>query len=106
MEPKEGDPLDRVFDALQSPYRRQLLCALLEAPPDTEEPTHASSVLADNELCEIDPEAYHVHIPKLVEMGYVEWDPRQNDICRGPRFAELQPMVEIIRTNQELLLGE
>jgi hypothetical protein len=39
---------------------------------------------------------HHVHLPKLVEAGLVDWDPRNDVIVRGPAFDEIVPLLEAV----------
>ncbi|WP_152040095.1 DUF7344 domain-containing protein [Salinigranum salinum] len=98
--------LDNQFEALSSPHRRRLLLALermeggtihpLFRPPDHRgdagtDPDHEQLVL------------WHVHLPKLERLGYVTWDPETDEVARGPRFAEIRPLLRfLIRDGTEL----
>ena len=36
----------------------------------------------------------HNHLPRLVDHGIVEWDPRSGDVVKGERFEEILPYLE------------
>ena len=36
----------------------------------------------------------HNHLPRLVDHGVVEWDPRSGDVVRGERFDDIVPYLE------------
>lgn len=35
----------------------------------------------------------HAHLPKLADVGYVEFDRDSGTVSRGPRYSELEPLV-------------
>lgn len=43
---------------------------------------------------------HHIHLPKLVESGIIEYDSRGGDIVRGNRFSEIRSTIEQIRANE------
>ena len=108
---------DDVFDALADGQRRQLLVDLLESDlqrvadlSDTSrELTEANDALLDQflsgqvEIPEADTELiqkHRVHIPKLVEYGFIEWNPAECLVARGPRFDELKPVLRRIENQR------
>lgn len=104
---------DDAFDALADQRRRQLLVDLLHYDP---QPVPALSdasreLLAANESllgeflagsCEIDDadktavRMYHVHLPKLVEYDYVEWDRDADAVSKGAEFDAIRHLLEMI----------
>ncbi|WP_339104687.1 hypothetical protein [Haloterrigena salinisoli] len=94
-----GEIRDLLFDALSDGQQRRILFALLEregvdidSPPDGIEERYSAAV-----------ERRHVHLPKLEEYGFIEWDRRTDTVVRGPRFAEIEPMLRVVADNRELL---
>lgn len=89
MSIRERSRLDDLFDVLTHRYRRRLLVALLYDPrtaleiPD--ESTQASEV-----------EFHHVHLPKLEEQGFIEWDRRTRTISPGPAFEGIRPLLGLL----------
>ncbi|ELY68477.1 hypothetical protein C489_07240 [Natrinema versiforme JCM 10478] len=45
----------------------------------------------------------HVHLPKLDEFGFVDWNPEANTVEAGVRFEEIRPALELLRNNRETL---
>lgn len=43
-----------------------------------------------------------VHLPKIADYGFVEWDPDANRASRGPRFDDLRPLLEMIDDPREV----
>lgn len=98
--------IDRKFDALARAERRELLVALLDHNPQTlsESPSQPAKSDTAQPLVERDAdriERQHVHLPKLAEYGYVEWDREEDILTKGPRFDEIRPLVEFVRDNHE-----
>ncbi|TYL40727.1 hypothetical protein CV102_02680 [Natronococcus pandeyae] len=102
---------DDVFDALADGQRRQLLVDLLDSDlqrvsdlSDTSrELIEAHDALLDQvlsgqlEIPGADTELiqkHRVHLPKLAKYGFIEWNPEDCLVARGPRFDELTPVLE------------
>lgn len=41
-------------------------------------------------------ELTHVHLPKLADAGYIEWDRDAHTVVKGPRFDEIRPLMTAI----------
>jgi hypothetical protein len=94
-----GPSLDATFDVLGDRYRRRLLAALSER-----EPRHATDPLdAEGDAAEARVEARHIHLPKLAEAGFVEWDRETNELWRGHRFDEVRPLLELLSAHDDEL---
>lgn len=39
----------------------------------------------------------HNHLPRLADEGIIEYDPRNQDIVRGPRFESTEPLLDTMR---------
>ncbi|ADB60866.1 hypothetical protein Htur_1982 [Haloterrigena turkmenica DSM 5511] len=114
---------DRMFDALADGYRRELLVDLLDhAPRRVSQPAgtsweitesndgllrrHLSSSRAIPDADEALLRAHHIHLPKLDDYGYVEWDRDEHRVTRGPRFDEIRPIVELLDGRRDELPAE
>lgn len=42
-------------------------------------------------------ELFHVHLPKLEEMGLVVWNEEEWVVSRGPRFEDVRPVVTLMQ---------
>ncbi|MGM0718738.1 MAG: DUF7344 domain-containing protein [Halobacteriota archaeon] len=45
----------------------------------------------------------HNHLPKLVDAGYIQWDRDTGEISKGPRFNEIEPLLELIENHADEL---
>ena len=102
MEPDWGEPdLNRVFDALSHQYLCHVLQALEESTPHSK----AGFVPAELDVGTDDFTAFkrrlvHVHLPKLTDKGYSEWDRKTNTVRRGENFDEIAPIVTLMREHE------
>ncbi|WP_449272360.1 DUF7344 domain-containing protein [Halorarum halophilum] len=88
---------DFTFDALANGHRRTLLVELFESRSH-EDTIH---VPTDRDSRADDPDRqrmalYHTHLPKLVDYGFVRWNENTHEICRGSRFEEIRPLLEVV----------
>ena len=105
----DGGRFDRAVEALGHRYRRRLLVALLEHNPqdddDTQDTERALGDVTDGgtdgQL--IESELVHNHLPKLEEMGYIRWDREAGEIAKGPDWAEIEPLLEVLRDHEDEL---
>jgi hypothetical protein len=92
------------MEALSNPYRRQLLLALLEHNPqddsDQDPLRHATDAEESEELR---TELVHNHLPKLEEMGFIEWDRETNEIRKGANWDDIAPLLELIENHRDEL---
>jgi hypothetical protein len=94
---------DDAFSALAHEQRRTLLLALLESNPQDAriESSSGASGLTDAEK-RAQIEMYHTHLPKLEDHGYIEWNRATNEVVRGPRFDDIQPLLEWIADHPDI----
>lgn len=86
--------VDDVLAALSNVQRRKLLDSLLaDSPPDGE-----TSVAVDDDVA-----MHHVHLPKLVDDGLVDWDEETNTVTRGPNFEDAAEILELLDENAGVL---
>lgn len=89
--------VDRVLDALGNRERRHLLIALRDGRVE-----HEGDVMVrgrDQARLQL----RHNHLPKLVDMGYIEWNPKTGAIAAGPRFDEVEPLLALIENHADEL---
>jgi len=102
--PEKEPKLGHALEALSNRYRRELLLALLAENPqddDDRDPLDIIDPPAEPEVLET--ELFHKHLPKLEDMGYIEWDRDTGQISTGPNWADIAPVVELIANHRDEL---
>lgn len=84
--------LNSVYEAFTRPERRRLLAALVNTKQNIELRPNG---MTDSRWIEL----YHVHLPKLEDVGLINWDTEDHVITKGPRFEEIQPLVTSMHDN-------
>lgn len=91
---------NRVFRALSAEPRRQIVLALMEAPPERElllpEAANPSYLLANPD--ELAIQLVHTHLPLLAESEFVEWHRDPLRVERGPAFEEVEIVMDSVQT--------
>lgn len=99
------DGWDRLFGTLSAEPRRQIVIALLEAPPDRElslpEAANPPYALRDPETLYV--ELQHSHLPALADGGYVEWATNPLRVSRGPNFGEAAVIFEALKDHADAI---
>ena len=86
--------LDELLGVLDHEYRRRILLALADSG-DRAPPVRPS--MADGDEPDVlELELRHVHFPKLEAAGLVEWDRERDALSRGPRFDEVEPVLDAL----------
>lgn len=100
----------QAFEALGNSYRRQLLLALFDANPQDDDDLDPLDLLADGEptddLAATRVELKHVHLPKLVDMGFIEWDRQSGELSKGPNWEEIAPLLRLVHEHRDELPDE
>lgn len=92
---------NRIFTALAAEPRRQVVDALM----DVEDGGYVSLPnAADNPCLSDDPTAlrvqlHHQHLPLLEASDFVEWQRDPFRAYRGPRFEEVETVLEVLYAN-------
>jgi predicted transcriptional regulator len=87
---------DDMVDALADIQRRKLLIALLEHNPQDDTPVVVVDPDDEADTVERLVTMQHVHLPKLVEYGFIEWDEETHEVMKGPDFDEIRPLLELL----------
>ena len=79
--------LDNYLRLLADEKNRRLLRSLYES----DDPV---SMASDDP--QVRARLHHINLPKLVDAGLVDWDPRDDVIVRGPAFDGIVPLLEAV----------
>ena len=94
----------RPFEALANPYRRQLLLALLAENPEGNGRFDPLELLQVGESPEDVDSAkialHHHHLPKLADMGMLEWEQASGKIATGPAWDDIAPLLQLLYDNR------
>ena len=105
--PGERDPLNTMFDVLRHGIRRHILVELADHNPRTEAEFEAEAFVADaGNPDSVNIELHHIHLPNLADAGFINWDAQTETITRGPRFSEIEPVLETFDDYQDSLPGD
>lgn len=97
--------LDRLFDALSHPHRRRVLVLISEYNSLDDQFSFGDLVTEDDDPESLKTELYHVHLPKLADAGYIEWDRDDRTIRRGPNSDEIAPVLRLLHEHGDELLN-
>jgi hypothetical protein len=78
---------------------------MLEQNPQDDEDVNPLDTTAKPDADEtvLQSELVHSHLPKLEDMGYIEWDRDTGKIRKGPNWNEIAPLLELIHDHQDEL---
>lgn len=104
---RNWDALSRVLEALSHTYRRQILLALLEERPGDRTGLDPTAVVTgERDPTTVQTQLVHRHLPKLDDMGYVDWDPDAGSVETGPDWEEIVPLLRLLDTHRDELPGD
>lgn len=95
---------DSIADALGHRARRRVLMALLDHNPLDYREAIAGSVSRDRTDAEL--QMVHTHLPKLDDMGYVDWNRESGTVMKGDQWDEIEPTLRLLTDNRERLPGD
>ncbi len=98
-----SDRFDKLLEALADPYRRELLLALTEHNPQDDSDSDPLNIHPDgaDEFSQLN--IFMGHLPKLDELGIIDWDQDEDQITKGPDWAEFEPLLQLIAKNKDEL---
>jgi predicted transcriptional regulator len=100
---EETISFDDMVDALAHVQRRKLLIALLEHNPQDDTPVAIADSESESNAVERLVSMQHVHLPKLAEYGFIEWNEETHEVMKGPKFDEIRPLLELLDTHEDEL---
>ncbi|MFC7202767.1 ArsR family transcriptional regulator [Haloferax namakaokahaiae] len=95
--------LDETFSCLANGYRRQILLAVLLGPTEGIDWMVRDLNGSRKHPQQLRTELYHIHLPKLDTAGYIYWNRETWALERGPRFHEIEPMLQLLLDNTDQL---
>ena len=99
--------LNELFEMLSHGVRRRTLIAIGRKNPRDEDELTSESLAdedaSDEELDVLTKELYHTHLPKLADAGFINWDPDDGVVTRGPRFEDIAPLLNLMSDHQDEL---
>ncbi|MEA5388103.1 transcriptional regulator [Haloarculaceae archaeon H-GB11] len=94
---------DDMVDALADVQRRKLLVALLEHNPQDDAPVVIADSESESDAVERLVAMQHVHLPKLADYGFIEWNKETHEVAKGPKFDEIRPLLELLENHEDEL---
>jgi len=88
--------LDEYLRVLAHEHRRQLLTILLERGDQAEVAIPEAVVRDDTDRDTVRLSFHHIHVPKLDELGLVEWDRDAGVVTKGPNFDDVRSLIEAV----------
>lgn len=96
--------LETALDALADPYRRQLLTALIVDNPQDDDDRDPLDVIESPAKPDVlETELYHVHLPKLEERGFIDWNQETGKVSKGPNWDDIAPLITLIDKHRDEL---
>lgn len=85
--------LDTLMHILSDQQRRIILYTLRR-----EHPSDVSDLLVRGleQPDHTDIELHHIHLPKLDEAGYIQWDRETDEVRPGARYDDIEPLLGLI----------
>ena len=90
------------LDALRHIDRRRLLLALLNAE-EAALPIELDQLEDETVESDVLLSLHHNHLSKLEDLGFVDATPDHHSVTKGPRFEEIEPLLELFETYQDRL---
>lgn len=96
-------PLDDALDALGHVQRRNLLFGLLDRdllanPPVVQPASEGETGTLDRVVG-----MKNAHLTKLAGYGFIDWNRDTFDVTKGPKFAEIVPLLELLADHEDEL---
>lgn len=93
---------DDMLDMLRHIQRRKLLVALMDHNPQDDTPVVVDSN-DDTDSLERLVQMQHIHLPKLAEYEFIEWDRDTHEVSKGRNFEQIRPLLELLDNHQDEL---
>lgn len=97
---------DDLFDALSNRYRRRILVSLVAPPRSGTLAVPEGLHQGETDLDTLQTTLFHTHLPKLDEMGFIDWNRGSHVVTTGPRLEECSPYLVVLYEHREKLPDE
>lgn len=94
-------PINDALDALDRPWRRKLLFALLDIEPSESSGIDAFGPAEDSGPFEFGLEANGSHLSKLADYGFVDWNRDTHRVRKGRNFDDIRPLLELLVNHED-----
>lgn len=94
---------DELVDAVADIQRRRLLLKLMEANPQPASQVGSPDSESEADVDERAISMEHLHLPKLIDLGIIEFASDGQEVVKGPNFDQIRPLLELLdNTSDEL----
>ena len=101
-----GVGLEEMFDALGAVQRRRVLVELLESPEDPLRGITDPETETETRFVEDTVRMAHIHLPKLDDYEFIDWDEDADVVRTGEQFDEIEPLLDLLHRDQERVPGD
>ena len=101
-----GVGLEEMFDALGAVQRRRVLVELLESPEDPLRGITDPETETEARFVKDTVRMAHVHLPKLDDYEFIDWNEDADVVRTGEQFDEIEPLLGLLHGNQERIPGD
>ncbi len=100
--------LDDQLSVLSNRHRRRLLVTLAQWTPQPDHLAPSRALAADggdeeqtDQTDQTDQTIamQHVHLSKLADHGFIDWDQDAQRVTKGPQFDEIEPLLTVLIEN-------
>ncbi|MFD1644529.1 helix-turn-helix domain-containing protein [Haloarchaeobius litoreus] len=95
--------LDRALESLAAEDRRRLLDELVERDGRSAVQLPDDLATAGEDEAAMHLRMRHIHLPKLAEAGFVDWDRERHTVRPGPCFDDVEPLLRLLRDHADEL---
>lgn len=85
--------IDSVMDALKNRTRRRILMALVGDSTETSIDSLVRQITREKPRTRL----HHNELPRLANAEYIEWDNDADTVSKGPKFPEVEPLVQLLK---------
>ena len=96
--------LDTMFAVLSSSSRRRILLGVSDHNPRDEDEFAPDAFASEkDDLERAKTQLHHIHLPKLADNRYIEWNPDTETIRRGSNFDDIAPLLRLMADHEDEL---